>query len=652
MSNDQDGYVTDEAHGDRWRLLLGDSCERLTELPDDSVHLSVYSPPFASLFTYSPSLRDLGNSASRQEFLDHYSFIIRENLRVTVPGRIACVHVQQLTTSKATHGVVGLTDFRGEVIRAYMDAGWIFHGEVTVNKDPQALRHGQRVLTPGGWRPIESMKIGDSVIGADGEATKVVGVWPQGVGDVYRVVFSDGATVECDAMHLWSVRNANDLRNGRWRTVRTADLIHDGVASPSGKARYEVPLVGPVQYEPARPLPLHPYVLGALLGDGNVSQRSSVSLTTQRAIARRVRSLLPDGHRVREQDGTAKGDDTATFHIGHPEWHRNDVLTTLRDLDVQGRRAWEKRIPAEYLTASVDDRRALLTGLLDTDGTVKRSGSVWFGTTSHGLALDVVALVRSLGGIAKLRVETAPHRRYTHNGEGRQGRPAWLVCLEIDGEPLVTLPHKVERWRRQRRRWTRRIVSIEPVGTDDRTCITVAAPDGLFVTEGFVVTHNSQAIRTKAQALMFVTKNRDSSKTRPALADYLLMFRKPGENPVPIKTDVSNDEWIDWAQPVWLDIKETNTLNVRAGREDADERHICPLQLDFIERCVRLWSNPGEVVLSPFAGIGSEVYTAVKHGRRGVGIELKPSYWRTAVGNLRRLEAELHAPSLFDEEAS
>ena len=131
-------YITDDAHGEHWRLMLGDSCERLAEIPDDSVHLSVYSPPFASLFTYSPSIRDLGNSSSRAEFIEHYGYIIRENLRVTVPGRIACVHVQQLTTTKATHGYTGLTDFRGDVIRAYVDNGWHFHGEVTVNKDPQA----------------------------------------------------------------------------------------------------------------------------------------------------------------------------------------------------------------------------------------------------------------------------------------------------------------------------------------------------------------------------------------------------------------------------------------------------------------------------------------------------------------------------------
>lgn len=289
-------YVTNEATGDGWTLWLGDSCERMAEIRDESIDLSVYSPPFASLFTYSPSERDLGNSSTRAEFIEHYGFIIRENLRITKPGRLCCVHVQQLTTTKVTHGYTGLTDFRGDVIRAYVDNGWYFHGEVTVNKDPQA-----------------------------------------------------------------------------------------------------------------------------------------------------------------------------------------------------------------------------------------------------------------------------------------------------------------------------------------------------------------QAIRTKAHALTFATKNRDSSGTRPALADYLLIFRKPGDNAVPIKNDVSNDEWIEWAQPIWWDIKETNTLNVRVARDDADERHICPLQLDFIERCVRLWSNPGETVFSPFAGIGSELYVSLAQGRRAIGIELKPSYWATAVENLRDIESQMSAPTLLDE---
>lgn len=314
-------YITADERGTNWQLMLGDSCERLTEIGTDTVDMSVCSPPFDSLYTYSPSLRDLGNSSSRIEFLDHYRFIVDEQLRVTKPGRIACIHVQQIATKKAVDGYIGLTDFRGDVIRLFQDVGWIFFGEVTVWKDPQA-----------------------------------------------------------------------------------------------------------------------------------------------------------------------------------------------------------------------------------------------------------------------------------------------------------------------------------------------------------------QSIRTKSQQLAFASKNRDSARVRPAMADYLLIFKKPGDNAVRIPHDavsgeVTNDDWIDWASPIWADmhdggwitddgglcpvwygIKETDTLNVRVARESADERHIAPLQLGFIDRCVRLWSNPGELVLTPFAGIGSELYQSVKRGRRAVGIELKPSYWRTAVDNLTALEATMHAPNLFDTE--
>jgi DNA modification methylase len=290
----EDMYLKDEAAGENWRFLLGDSGDRMREIESESVHLSVYSPPFQSLYTYSPSPRDMGNSLDREDFFEQYGFIIRENLRITVPAGLACVHVQQTTTTLNTHGVIGMTDFRGDVIRAYQKEGWIYFGEVTVDKDPQA-----------------------------------------------------------------------------------------------------------------------------------------------------------------------------------------------------------------------------------------------------------------------------------------------------------------------------------------------------------------QAIRTKAQALMFVTKNKDSSKSRPALADYMLLFKKPGERYAPIKNDVSNEEWIEWARPIWYNIRESDTLNARIARENDDERHLTPLQLDFIERCVRLYSNPGEVVFTAFGGVGSELYVAVKHGRRALGIELKASYWETGVRYLRELDSEMSQPDLF-----
>jgi DNA modification methylase len=267
--------------GPDWTLVQGDSCDELLALPESSVDLSIYSPPFSSLFTYSASERDIGNCKTQAEFLEHLGYVIRELLRVTKDGRLTCCHIAQLTSTKSTHGVIGLIDLRGAMVQAFTAAGWIYHGDVCIDKDPQA-----------------------------------------------------------------------------------------------------------------------------------------------------------------------------------------------------------------------------------------------------------------------------------------------------------------------------------------------------------------QAIRTHSKALLFVQLRKDASWLRPALADYILVFRKPGENAVPIHPDISNDEWIEWARPIWYGISETDTLNAAVARENADERHICPLQLGTIERCVRLWSNPGELILSPFAGIGSEGYEAIRLGRKFYGIELKASYATVATRNL------------------
>ena len=306
-------YVTDDASGEAWRLMLGDSCERLAELGVDTVDMVIYSPPFASLYTYSPSDRDLGNSSSMDEFAEHYRFILDEVLRVVKPGRVVAVHCQQLATQKWRDGVIGLIDFRGDLIRAHQEAGYTFYGEVTIWKNPQ-----------------------------------------------------------------------------------------------------------------------------------------------------------------------------------------------------------------------------------------------------------------------------------------------------------------------------------------------------------------SQQIVKKVAALSFTNLEKDSTRSRPALGDYLLIFRKPGDSEVPVAPECSRNDWIEWAAPIWrtdsdpldgvdsgpfascwFDIRETNTLNTAVARDNADERHICPLQLDLIERAVRLWSNRGELILSPFAGIGSEGVVSVAHGRRFVGCELKPSYWSTAVTNLRIAENKMNESTLF-----
>ena len=292
-------YDEHTVHGNNWTAMRGDSCQRLAELADDSIDMSVYSPPFADLYTYSASEFDLGNSRNYDEFFAHYAFIIREMLRVTKPGRVTCVHTADIPLMMAKDGVMGLRDFPGDVIRAYEAEGWIYHGYAVVKKNPQA-----------------------------------------------------------------------------------------------------------------------------------------------------------------------------------------------------------------------------------------------------------------------------------------------------------------------------------------------------------------QAIRTHAHALLFVNLRKDSSGSRPAILDRVIFFKKPGDNEIPITPvfngEMNNEIWIDWAGGIWTDIAESDTLQYQAGRGADDEKHICPLQLGTIERCIKLYSNPGETVLTPFLGIGSEAYEAIRLGRKAIGIELKESYFQLAVRNLRNIEAEKNAPTLFN----
>jgi len=188
--------------------------------------------------------------------------------------------------------------------------------------------------------------------------------------------------------------------------------------------------------------------------------------------------------------------------------------------------------------------------------------------------------------------------------------------------------------------------------------IRIGERAGLVYEYDWMVRKNpqSQAIRTKSRELQFSGLESDRAKTRGTLNDYLIKFRAPGENTVPINTkdQVSRNNWIDWAEGAWGDIRETDTLNVAEGRGEKDTKHICPLQLEVIERCVKLFSNPGELVFSPFAGIGSEGYTALRLGRRFYGCELKDEYHRAALANCQRgLEAAkaVKKQSLFAEVA-
>jgi hypothetical protein len=149
--------------------------------------------------------------------------------------------------------------------------------------------------------------------------------------------------------------------------------------------------------------------------------------------------------------------------------------------------------------------------------------------------------------------------------------------------------------------------------------------------------------RTKHVGLLYKQLQKDSSKSRGGMPDYLLTFIKPGDNPDPINhtpADFPLEQWQEWASPVWMTVDQSNVLNVRMARDNSDERHLCPLQLDVIDRALIMWSNKGDIVLSPFMGIGSEGVQSLKQGRKFFGIELKDSYWKQACKYLDQEEAQ------------
>lgn len=655
FNNDQNWHVH---HGDCIPHMLQD-------MPEESVDFAIFSPPFPALYAYLDSVADIGNvDAMGGEAAVHLSFMFNGLYRVLKPGRVAIVHVAQIPRMKRSGGV-GLCDFRGTNIRIGERSGLTFEYDWMVRKNPQALRHGSKIVTPNGMVSIEDLEVGSRVIGSNGKSTRVKGVYHHGKRQMYKVTFSDGVSIECDGMHLWQV----ETKKGPSKTMTTNEIREFGTHPESGEPRFRIPIVSSsVEFAVNQDLPIDPYTLGVILGDGAITSRSSAFLTCEHEIVEMA--TVPDGHSWRRIKGSDKGNGTvATYATNGPGGGKNYLLEALRSIGVFGLRAWEKHVPSMYLMASPYDRLELLRGLMDTDGTVKtRNGIVAkFCSTSEALADAVIFLAQSLGGVA--RKDTEDNSKYKHKGEVKVGRRKYLVSLRMpDGCNPFKMARKADRWKPTKKAICRWIKSIEPTTIEECTCIEVEAKDHLYVADNFIVTHNSQALRTRSRELQFAGLESDRAASRGTLQDYLIKFRKPGVNAVPVRdweqqldddgdaigskstlypSQVTRNDWIKFAEGCWDDIQETDTLNTAAAKSEDDTRHICPLQLEVIRRCVLLYTNPGEIVFSPFTGIGSEGYMSlggkspktgkmITEPRRFYGCELKPEYHKQACVNLDR----------------
>lgn len=240
-----------------------------------------------------------------------------------------------------------------------------------------------------------------------------------------------------------------------------------------------------------------------------------------------------------------------------------------------------------------------------------------------------------IGNSEDLKHEAKLHLRYFYKGLARVLKPGRVAMVHV-----MQIP---------------RLKRTGEVGLHDFRGLNIRIGErmGLVYEYDWLVRKNpqAQAIRTKSRELQFSGLESDRAKSRGTLGDYLIKFRTPGDNIEPIQSEgqVSRNNWIDWAESCWQDIKETDTLNVRPAKGVDDVKHICPLQLPVINRLVKLYSNPGEIVFSPFAGIGSEGYESLKLGRRFYGCEIKPEYIAEAKKNLRRAIAAEKSNSLLAE---
>ena len=347
-----------------------------------------------------------------------------------------------------------------------------------------------KIKTHDGWKFMGELQMGDELASVDGEHSIVTGIYPQGLKQIYKVTFSDGRQAECCDEHLWQVMYRDWVEP---RVINTTRLIEMLACVRYRNRLWIEPVSG--DFGHSQDLPIHPWVLGALLGDGTLAlSHSSVTFSTN------------SSESVDRMNALA-GYEMELAHAGAYDWRlvskariavngqrafvaTNYFRAALDGLGVLGCRSFDKFIPAQYLESDKPSRLALFQGLMDTDGWIEKWGSIRFCSVSEQLAKDVASLARSLGGFCSVSTKKSS---YTYQGELKQGRLAYVLNMSFKaGFEAFTLTEKKERlrshWDRQRRLTFK---TIEPVRTAQAQCISVSHPSRTYVTNDYVVTHNT-----------------------------------------------------------------------------------------------------------------------------------------------------------------
>jgi replicative DNA helicase len=339
------------------------------------------------------------------------------------------------------------------------------------------LQKDCRVKTITGWKKIGDLIIGEEVASIDGKPSFVTGIFPQGKMPLFEVKFSDGRATLAGAEHLWKVRCNNEWE--RWpERIYTTQAIAGEYCYPGSRriSKLYVPLVSGDFGDEMALLPINPWFMGVLIGDGSISNGTPRITTIDKEIVHRVDNL---GYKTKQIDDK-------NYSLGF-----NGLIDDLKNLGLYGHTAKNKFIPKIYLEADKQVRWELLRGLMDTDGTAgNKYGTMSYCTISKQLAKDVQYLVRSLGGIS--RISKPQRKQFRYKGELRTGQPAYIVSVLLpEREKAFTLKRKLDRVKPRKHQPRLTFESITPIGEDEAVCISVSHPSKLYITDDFIVTHNT-----------------------------------------------------------------------------------------------------------------------------------------------------------------
>lgn len=359
-----------------------------------------------------------------------------------------------------------------------------------------------KVLTPNGFTTIGELKVGSKVIAGNGNISNVIGIYPQGKKDIYELTLDDGSKCRCSDEHLWTVQSRKDRlyesKTGvhAQRTITLSELAKNITVGKEKRSNYSIDYIKPIKF-PQKELPLHPYVMGALLGDGGLSGGSVRFSTADIEIVDRMNRLLPDGYKLKR---VSKYDYAIVGHEGNNSKNGSLVSVALKKYGLFGKKSEDKFIPDDYQYASKEQRLWLLRGLLDTDGSCD-SKSIEYTTCSDKLAQNVKDLVHSLGGYAHETVRNSGYKKNVEYIECKQSHRLTIQFFK-DSEPVFALSRHKKTYNPQRENVKRFIKSVEYVGEEECQCIMIDDPCHLYITNDYIITHNTTIEKFFATAVI------------------------------------------------------------------------------------------------------------------------------------------------------